>query len=447
MPGTSLDLAADQTAILTDIEGDLLAPERPELASLVHWRGSAEEPLHRWYRYREAFAPSLIDALDLPGPILDPFAGCGSILIGAAQRQIAATGVDLNPLAAFVTRVKLTPLSAGQMALVAEYREALSARIRTRQWPLPNLTIADKVFEPEIRAELLRARALLEKVAVGDPRLRDFLLLAWLSVLEEVGSFFKEGNGVKYRNRRRTANGYVSRVDGEWQEARFGTDQGAFVRECLAAAVGRMIDDAALWATGAWDRQTVIEGSALDLDGQLGEARFNSIVFSPPYANRFDYFESMKVELWFGGFVESAEEMRALRKASLRSHLGADLSRPWREIPALERVLERMDRESSSWKMRVPDVLRGYFDDMATVLAECRKRLEPGGECHVVVGNSAYAGTIVPTDALLARLGVEEAGFEGAKVVPVRHLTVAPQQRALLSDMQGYMRESVVTLW
>jgi hypothetical protein len=62
----------------------------------------------------------------------------------------------------------------------------------------------------------------------------------------------------------------------------------------------------------------------------------------------------------------------------------------------------------------------------------------------VVVGNSAYAGVIVPTDLLLARIG-REAGFSRARLDRVRHLTVAPQQRSRLGPLTELMRESVVT--
>jgi hypothetical protein len=76
-------------------------------------------------------------------------------------------------------------------------------------------------------------------------------------------------------------------------------------------------------------------------------------VFSPPYANRFDYFESLKVELWFGGFVRNYEELRVLRKRSMRSHLEADYSREPEAFDLLESLISGRDR-SGSWRMGVP---------------------------------------------------------------------------------------------
>ena len=180
------------------------------------------------------------------------------------------------------------------------------------------------------------------------------------------------------------------------------------------------------------------------MDRLLEPQIFKSILFSPPYANRFDYFESMKVELWFGGFVDSYESIGRLRKASLRSHLGADLRRAHQPIPILESLIDLMDRGASSWRMGVPDLLRGYFDDMRITIKHCRSFLGDG-KCFIVVGNSAFAGVIIPTDAILANIALA-CGFNRAEILVARHLTVAPQQRNQLINLEGSMRESILVL-
>jgi len=434
------------TDILDHVDGGLLAPARPELAGLVHWNGGGGRPIHRWFRYREGFSPALIAALGLDGRILDPFCGSGSILVGAAEQGRAATGIDVNPLAVFVARVKLSPLGPADVAAVAAFLDRFEADVAGADpWPVPALRIASKVFEPRILDAVLRLRTLIEERAVTPPR-RNFLLLAWLATLQPVGSYFKEGNGIKYRSRQRRPGRYVARPDGQWQLARFGPDQAAFVWAAFRRQLAGMLADLPAWRTGRWGDQQVIEGDALEALAPQPPASFDSVVFSPPYLNRFDYFESQKVELWFGGFVDSYAGLRALRKRSLRSHLGAALDRSVMALPEVEALVERLDPGSYAVRMRVPVLIRGYFSDMAAVLGHCRRVLAPGGRCCVVVGNSAYGGVIIPTDALLARLGLA-AGFGEAAVVPVRHLTVAPQQRSDLRGREGRMRESVVVLW
>ena len=433
------------STIVRHIHGSFLFQNRPDLASLVNWRGNATAPIHRWLRYREAYSPNLISKLSLGDAILDPFCGCGSILIGAAQEGRAAAGVDINPLAIFAAKVKLTPLSRHQLRDIQRFIDGLEPRvIHATPWPVPALGIAYKVFERDILYTLLQIRALYEADFSSDPGSRDFLHLAWVAILEAVGSYFKEGNGIKYRNRKRLKIGYIARPEGQWQEERFGSDQNKFVTETFQSQVRMMLEDATLWKRGRWSDQLVIEGNVLEMDRLLAPRKFRSIVFSPPYANRFDYFESMKVELWFGGFVDSYQANNQLRKASVRSHLGADLCRPHERVEPLERLIELMDQDASSWKMGVPELLRGYFDDMRTTLKHCRKLLTDG-PCCIVVGNSAFAGVIIPTDALLAAIGLE-CGFSKAEILVSRHLTVAPQQRNQLLGLEEHMRESVVIL-
>ena len=432
-------------SLLREVSDSVPLRNRSDLSSFVNWKGNAESPIHRWLRYREAYSPNLITKLGLDNNILDPFCGCGSILVGAAENGNRSTGIDINPLAIFAAKVKLTPLSRTQLTAVQKFVTRLDSVIDSANcWSMPTLSIASKVFEPTILETLLRIRYLTESTFSEDKESRDFLHLAWIAILEKVGSYFKEGNGIKYRNKKRLKTGYIQRPEGQWQLERFGSDQKKYTLEAFSAHVRMMVQDARFWRKGAWRDQVVIEGNVLEMDQLLPNRKYDSIVFSPPYANRFDYFESMKVELWFGGFVDSYESISRFRKASLRSHLGADLNRSYRSDANLERLIALMDQGASSWRMGVPDLLRGYFDDMRVTLKHCRRLLK-GGKCFVVVGNSAFAGVIIPTDVMLANLGLE-CGFAKAEILVTRHLTVAPQQRNKLRNLEDNMRESVVVL-
>jgi site-specific DNA-methyltransferase (adenine-specific) len=431
--------------ILAPLDATFPIEQRLELGQFVHWRENSRTPMHRWLRYREAYSPELIDKLSLGKRILDPFSGCGSIPIGAATRGKKALGIDLNPIAAFSSKVKLRPLNQQQLARIRNFRSKLATHIRANDpAPVPELSISRKVFEPNILDAVLRARSALESIFANDQACRDFVFLGWLSILETVGSYFKEGNGIKYRNKKRQVGRYEDRPDGEWQLARFGSDQRQFFVDAFSTQLSMMLEDTTTWASGSWDEQQVVEGSAFDIEKIAGRRRFDSIIFSPPYANRFDYFESFKVELWFGNFVNSYDELNILRKASLRSHLNADYKRPSNHLAPLEELISLMDHNASSWKMGVADLVRGYFHDIQIVLEQCRKVM-PTGRCHVIVGNSAFAGVIIPTDVLTAMVGLQ-AGFSTVRIIEARHLTVAPQQRNNLKGFEQYMRESIVIL-
>ena len=110
---------------------------------------------------------------------------------------------------------------------------------------------------------------MIESEFSGDKSSRDFLHLAWIAILEAVGSYFKEGNGIKYRNKKRLKTGYVRRLEGEWQYERFGRDQKQFALDVFCSQARMMLQDTKYWRKGRWRDQTVIEGNVLEMDQLL----------------------------------------------------------------------------------------------------------------------------------------------------------------------------------
>src|SRR5208283_2132784 len=91
---------------LKNLQSQFAAVRKPDLASSVHWTPAEDLPVHRWFRYREGFSPSLFGYFPDSTRRLDPFCGCGTTLLSSAAQGVESFGVDLNPLATFVARVK-----------------------------------------------------------------------------------------------------------------------------------------------------------------------------------------------------------------------------------------------------------------------------------------------------------------------------------------------------
>ena len=145
-----------------------------------------------------------------------------------------------------------------------------------------------------------------------------------------------------------------------------------------------------------------------------------------------------------GNFVRSFEEMGALRNRSMRNNLAV----PTGEVSKrdyVEDFLDLMDENESSVRMGIRQTLRGYFDDVALLASNLRRILAPGGKAVCVVGNSAYAGVLIPTD-LICGVILEKAGFNVESIEVARPLHVSSQQRGKMSTgLQKYMRESVIS--
>lgn len=432
-----------QTALKRAQKG-LPLVEAHELSTAVHWTPSENLPVHRWFRYREGFSPYLLEHFPDSKHRLDPFCGCGTTLLESSMRNIHSYGIDLNPLATFVTSTKTKSYTRNDHKLFVALSTAALVQYRALDpAPKPTYKLLDKLFLPDGLDTLLKLKSFID--TIKSKKVHDLLFLAWLSILEDSSNVFKEGNGLKYRNKRRRPGKYITLPDQDWIPRYFGENIYLFVEMLWRQKCAQIADDMAHFRISDDFAPQVRTGSCLDNNNIDFGKPIDLAIFSPPYANRFDYFEAYKIELWLGGFVKKTEDMSSLRNKSMRNNLSA--RRYLSEItwPDLDPFLDCMDASASSVRMGIKAALQGYFHDTRTLLRNLRHVLLRRGKVVIVVGNSAYAKSIIPTDALVAKVGMEE-GYQIKAIKIARHLHVSSQQRQELSHLSPFMRESVVIM-
>jgi len=191
-------------------------------------------------------------------------------------------------------------------------------------------------------------------------------------------------------------------------------------------------------------KPAIIEGDCLNFD-QMITSEIQLTFFSPPYCNCFDYFEIHKVELWLGGCVNNQEEFKTLRNTGFRSNTNSlnHKSINYRN-DQLEKLLSLLDK-SKLWNNRIPEIIRGYFDDTNSLLSKLYNQTVAGGYVGIVIGNSAYGGVIIPSDLLTIEIA-RSIGFKVERVFVTRHLTTSSQQKKNLDSLKNYLRESIVLL-
>lgn len=428
---------------LKRLEARFPVSRKPELGACVHWAGVEQLPVHRWFRYREGYSPLLFSHFTDSQVRFDPFCGCGTTLLSSSSEGVNSFGLDLNPLATFVADAKTRrytiadrrAFASKAAAVVMEWRNCVPATI-------PAYPLLSKLFQPEILDTLLRLQTFID--AVPSKKVRNLLKLAWLSIIEKSSNVFKEGNGLKYRNKRRRPGKYITIPDREWIPKYFGHDLRDFVINQWKRKCSEIVADLDHYPQAGYVEPEVRTGSCFDAENLDFGRRADLAIFSPPYANRFDYFEAFKVELWMGGFVKSTGDMAALRAKSMRSNLSAPrfAVTEWRKLSPF---MDAMDEEASSVRMGIKTALAGYFDDMRNLLNHIKGNLTRNGRVVIVVGNSAYAKSIIPTDLLICEVALEE-GYRVQAMDIARPLHVSSQQRGGLKQLESFMRESVIVL-
>jgi hypothetical protein len=84
----------------------------------------------------------------------------------------------------------------------------------------------------------------------------------------------------------------------------------------------------------------------------------------------------------------------------------------------LQTILKYLESRKETGRLNnngIPRMVRGYFYEMACVVAECARVLKPGAPLIMVNDNVRYAGASVPVDIILSEMA-EKLGFAVEKI-------------------------------
>ncbi|WP_157794091.1 DNA methyltransferase [Paenibacillus donghaensis] len=414
------------------VNGDLTSAT---YRALVNFTESVNYPRHRWFYYREGFSPELVNALikefDVPedGLICDPFCGAGTTLSVAHERNLRSIGFEVNPFSAFVGQVKTRDYSEKELMLLEQVITELVTNEFDYEVALPENDYLTKIFGQEMLFELLRIKEFI--IQIDDAKVRDLIFLSWLNSLEPVAKYRKAGNGLKIK-KKANKNSALSPRD-------------QILHQMNSTLEMIKVD---LASTSSFRTEPIIyEESAMDMHQFLQGEQLDAVIFSPPYANCFDYTKIYYMELWMGDFIKTRSDQKDVRMKSVRSHVHATWPTRYENyyLSELHDVLLPAVRSQKLWTNRIPDMLKGYFEDMNVVLNNIYKALRPGGSCAIVVSNSSYGGIIIPTDVILAA-SAKNIGFTVKEIEVERLIITSSQQYKVTEGLRRFLRESTVKI-
>lgn len=395
---------------------------------------SAEYARHRWFNYKEGFSPVLVEKifdeyrLDESSIVCDPFCGAGTTLTVAKSKGMNSIGFEVNPFAAFITKVKTQDYSESDVRNFKKILNELDKININQDIKLPENEYLHRIFEFEMLLVQLNIRVYIKKLPQS--KSKELLFFVWLCVLEECSLYRKAGNGLKIKKNPPDYN---------------SGDAFKYAMSKIFEKADSMIEDFSVENGGP--NPIVYVDSVTTIKSRVAQNTIDLVLFSPPYANCFDYTKIYYLELWFGEFINSREEQKKIRMNSLRSHCHAIWPERYTDfyLPELNDQIIPLLRQQKLWTNRIPDMINGYFADMEEALRQIYTSLKPGGHCAIVVSNSAYAGIVIPTDVFLAMIA-EKIGFKVQEIAVERLIITSSQQYKKTEHIRKYLRESVVKL-
>jgi site-specific DNA-methyltransferase (cytosine-N4-specific) len=320
-------------------------------------------------RFVSAIPRQALQLLGVKGTVLDPFCGSGTTLMEARRLGLPAVGVDINPVACLISRVRTTRWEPRDVILSGSHAQSLfeaaasATEVANDFKAIPRL---DHWFTPHAQRALSGAVSYVRSLSPEDPW-RDRVSAAISAATVRVS-----------RQESDTRYAAIEKAGDQFTAAKQ-------LRDALEKLTRWLVDNTTDYAN---TQAQVHCRDARDLAFMAAES-VDAVCFSPPYPNAYEYWLYHKYRMYWLGF-----DAVAVRE----QEIGA---RPHYCRP---NGLTEID----------------FAGQMSEVFNGLRRVMKPGAYAVVVVGDSVIGGRVIDNGVLLSQIG-EGAGFvqEAALTRPI----------------------------
>jgi len=319
--------------------------------------------------------------------ILDPFCGSGTTLLEANIHGINSYGVEINPLARLITKVKTTPIENAKLKRgIQRLFNKLSTFDGDIKIPIfPNI---DFWFSKRVQKDLTKIKACIDEY-IHDKDLKNFFYVSFSSIIRDVS----------YADRR-ISPPVKSKKIREKIAAGFNPDVIRIFKNRVAENADRIIKLSNHIRKDLFSE--VIGDDARSIN--LPDKSIDLVITSPPYINAQKYLRSTKLELFWLDLLDVDE----FREVDLKT-IGTE--RVYVEdyqtlhnmgIETLDIILKKVFRKD---KPRAY-ITYNYFNEMKKVFEELHRVLKPGGYFILLIGNNKVKGIKVPSHKILTEIAI-----------------------------------------
>lgn len=395
------------------------------------------EFIHRWSPYVQGFSASFVqgqfnrykDFYDDP-VVMDPFSGCGTVLVQAKLNGYRSYGTELNPLLHFVANQKINTWEINPERLVTVF-EGLPQDTPTKS---PDFLKNEEHFLPEVLRNLETIKGGIDSIKEGNDleliKIKRLLLVAFSSILIDSSNLVRSPCLGYSKTKKVTAETPLilmrAKVDTIASDIR--AIQNLFRKKYQNT-------DSFIYLANAKEFEHI--------------HNYDLVITSPPYMNGLDYVMNYKIEMGWLGFANDHKSLKTYKdemvvcdnvsKGLIKEFSeSADMyTNPWIEEIKSD-IQTSIARRGSYRRPDMPNIVHKYFDDMYQVMSKVVRSIKKNGRFILVVGDSLIADVYLPTDLLIAKIGLD-LGLEIEKIEKAR------ERRS--GQIRSYrLRESIITL-
>lgn len=414
---------------------------------LVSFQANKTRPVYRWYKYKEAFSAALVEYFlqkyeIFEGTILDPFAGSGTALFAVSAMGINADGIELLPIGQEIIATKKILESEFTSSDFDDLQRWSVLRVwekSEKKADLPELRITKGAYPQETKEAIEKYLAACEQ---ENSRVQAVLRFALFCVLESISFTRKDGQYLRWDYRSgRTTEG--KKIFNKGQILSFEQAISDKINE-ITADISPKKQPSLFSAKKNQGNILLHGGSCLEVLPKMPDSYYDAIITSPPYCNRYDYTRTYALELALldtdeKGLAKLRQEMLSCTVENRAKDL-LKINPLWTtaiaaadEQELLQAVLKYLDDQKAQGILNnngIPRMVKGYFYEMACIIAESSRVLKPNAPLIMVNDNVRYAGASISVDLILSSIA-EKLGFY------VENILILPNGKGNSSQQMG----------
>ena len=362
--------------------------------------------IHDWYRFVLSFPPHLvrqyIKEFLLTGDslVFDPFCGTGTTLVEAKKLGVKSLGFEANPVMHMCASTKVDwNVEIDPLLEELDHITALSiTKIKNHKGKLYGFS-EDK-------------QKLLIKNSISPLPLHKALIL--LETIDDFKSSFE--------NLYKTA--FAKQVVLNCSNLKFNPEVSVSrIKKTDADVVGlwkeqvlEMVDELKFYQHNKNIYSKVILGDSRQELSQIKDDSIDAVITSPPYPNEKDYTRATRLESVLLGFINTSEDLRAIKKTLLRSNSKGiykdDDDLKWiKENQTVNQLAEEIERtrialhKTSGFEKLYYKVVLQYFGGLAKHLNSLKPKLKNGAKLAYIVGDQcSFFRSPIRTGHILAEI-------------------------------------------
>ena len=350
--------------------------------------------------------------------------GTGTVLLESLVHHITpreSYGIDINPLARLIAKVKTTPV---QPELLSELAIILFKKIKkNKPAPTPNFDNIKFWFREGAIKELANIKQSIETLNASIDE-KDFFWVCFSAIIRDASRadpFIAPPVILKIDNFPKDRVEEITKIINKKQHS----SPMCLFKKQVDSNIKRMASLQNVLSNRQWgEKSSIIWDDARDIkkgkyisSGRLGknspellDNQIGIVITSPPYMSAQKYIRSTRLELSWLKLIPSDEITKIDRTIIGTERITIDDTKEYRliGIDAADRLLKKVFKINP---IRYA-IAANYYREMKLSLQSIHKVLKPNGVCVLVVGNNSVCGRIAQNHVVLSELASENGMFK-----------------------------------